>query len=105
MSLKEELPLVTERTPLHTEEGDGWLYRMEPGKRIELDQFDQWAANDIEDFWDQLRRVSLSPRESERRRRGAEALKARYESIPYYANAAKDDPGYWEKFYDSRVNG
>lgn len=48
---------------------------------------------------------SLTPSELERRRLGAQRLKERFSSIPFYAKAAeRDGPGYWEKFYASGVN-
>lgn len=47
---------------------------------------------------------SLSQEELARRARGAQRLKERLSSMPFYAKAAeKDGPGYWEKFYASRV--
>jgi len=98
-----QLPIVTssERTP----DGMGWLFRMEPGKRVLLDQHDLWGANGIENLLDPLRRVSLSAREKERRRLGALRLQEQFSTIPFYARAAeRDGPGYWTKFYDSRVN-
>ena len=46
----------------------------------------------------------LSLAECERRARGAERLKERFSCVPFYAQKAMNDPDYWSKFYDSRIN-
>jgi hypothetical protein len=46
----------------------------------------------------------LSPEEVERRRLGTLRLKERLSKVPFYAESAKGDPDYWEKFYLTRIN-
>ena len=51
-----------------------------------------------------ISKCRISKKERERRARGAQRLKERLSSVPFYADAAmRDGPGYWEKFYASRV--
>jgi hypothetical protein len=97
-----EVPIVTEHEP--TADGRGKLFRLVPGKRIVLDRWDQWELNKGEPLLSQTARVSFSPQERERRRLGALRLQARLSLVPFYAEQAKDNPEYWEKFYASRVN-
>lgn len=88
-----------------TADGKGRLYRMEPGKRVVLDQYDQWEPNKEEPLLVQCARVSLSEAEQDRRKRGAQRLKESFSKIPFYAKAAeKDGDTYWERFYASRIN-
>lgn len=47
---------------------------------------------------------SLSPEELERRKLAQQHLKERLSSIPWYAEAEKRDPDFWEKFHASMVN-
>src|SRR5688572_27081593 len=98
------LPLVEASGP--TRDGKGRLFKMEPGKRIELSQYDQWESNPEEPFWEQGKRVSFSAEERQRREEGAQRLKARFSSVPWYAECAAREGGdeYWRKFYASRVN-
>lgn len=91
-------------TSVPTAEGKGRLYRIEPGKRIALERWDQWQPNRDEPLLDRCARVSFSPEERERRRQRAKHLKERLSEVPFYAKAAeKDGEGYSEKFYASRV--
>jgi hypothetical protein len=46
----------------------------------------------------------ISAEERERRKAGAERLKARLSSVPFYAEASKNaGPDYWDTFYAQRV--
>jgi hypothetical protein len=97
------LPLTPHWVPIA--DGLGRLFTLLPGTRVELDQYDQWQMPPGESLLDGVARISLSQKEQERRRLGAERLKARLSSIPWYAEAARRyGEGYWEMLYDSRVN-
>jgi hypothetical protein len=99
----ENLPVVAEGVP--TREGKGRLFRMEPGKRVFLSEWDLWDKNDQEPFFEQLKRVFFSPEEIDRRERGAQRLKKSFSRIPYYRKAAeKDGDDYWRRFYASRIH-
>ena len=94
--------VVSSGTP--TEDGKGRVFKMEPGKRIVLEQWDQWQPNSVEDLQTQISRISRSPKEEERRRLGAQRLKERLCNIPYYAlGESKHGNEYWASFYDSGV--
>jgi hypothetical protein len=98
-----ELPLVTDSIPIA--DGLGRLFTLLPGTRVELDQYDQWQVPRGESLLAGTARVSLSHKEQERQRLGAERLKERLSSIPWYAEAARDyGKGYWEMLYASAVN-
>ena len=98
-----KLPLVTDSIP--TADGLGRLFTLLPGTRVELDQYDQWQVPPGESLLAGTGRVSLSQKEQERRHQGAERLKERLSSIPWYAEAARRyGEGYWEMLYASRVN-
>jgi hypothetical protein len=98
-----KLPLVMDSVP--TADGRGRLFTLLPATRVELDQHDQWQVPPGESLLAGTARVSLSHKEQERRRLGAERLKARLSSIPWYAEAARNyGKGYWEMLYASRIN-
>lgn len=46
----------------------------------------------------------LSPEELERRARDIETLKERFSATPFHAERATQDPDYWNKLYESRIN-
>jgi hypothetical protein len=90
-----------------TPDGRGRLFTMLPGKRIVLEQYDQWHPNQEEPLLAQCSRVSHSPKEQERRRLGAQRLKERLSRVPFYAKKARkyaDEDKYWEGFYASRIH-
>ena len=72
----------------------------EPAPRPEPSELVRASPSLMENYVD----GSLSIQELERRAQGAQRLKEAYSSIPWYAEAAKNDPDYWIVFYDSRVN-
>ena len=96
------LDLVTSFVP--TENGEGKLFLMEPGKRIVLDSMeDRWQANEVEEFHDQLLRVSHSPREQERREQVRRRCVEEFSCSPLYRARAAKDPEYWNEFYVGQV--
>ena len=73
--------VVTVFTPLPG--GRGRLFRMEPGKRILLNRWDQWESDKEQDFFVQLKRLSLCKIEKLRRATGALRLKERLSRVSF----------------------
>lgn len=95
-------------TPLcRTADGQGWVWKLEPGKRVVLDQYDQWQPEDGDDRTGAIHegRIVLSPKELARRAEGAARLKARLGNVPFYRERAeKQGDVYWENLYAGRIN-
>ncbi len=83
----------------------GIEHQMEPGKYIQLDKYDTWQSYEGESIIEQVKRVSYTKKEQERRRKAIQSLKERLQHIPSFAEKAKRDGGdkYWESLFMSRV--
>lgn len=97
------LPLVTEFTA--TANGKGRLFKMEPGKWIELDSTeDQWEPNKEESIDLQASRILHGPRLRAHEELVRRVCVAEYSSNPLWQKRAERDPEYWSKFYVGRIN-
>lgn len=96
------LPVVTDWIP--TKCGRGRCFFLTPGKRIELDKYDQWEPHEGESIFAQLRRVSHLPKEVARREKHALRLReVRIRSPLYQQKDAAGGMVYWRALADSAL--
>lgn len=81
-------------------EGKGHVHYMILGGWVRLDgKYDSWVPLQDEPLSDQIRRVTLTERERERRESVRLEHVEIYKRSPLYSARAEEDPSYWDNFH------